>query len=161
MEKNNTAQGAIEYLLIIGAAIIVVAIVVLLVSSTVGTADNENAENSINTGYDYLGNLIPHKTELLTLSDVPGSEEYALDLGNGTSQIIISFNSGSSSWESDYSGGVSGANLIEVVNIILEENELKPASEIEFKDHPCKNQKFHTLHPVYGCISQTTYDSFS
>ncbi len=57
---ENKAQGAIEYLLIIGAAIIVVAIVIIMMTgilqSTDGATDDANA--AIVTGYDDLNKLI-------------------------------------------------------------------------------------------------------
>ncbi len=54
--QNSKAQGAIEYLLIIGAAIIVVAIVVILISGLVTT--NQGTEAGLQSGYTGLGDIL-------------------------------------------------------------------------------------------------------
>jgi len=54
--ENNKAQGAIEYLLIIGAAIIVVAIVVILISG-VATTD-QGGKEGLQSGYSGLQNIL-------------------------------------------------------------------------------------------------------
>ena len=56
---EQRAQGAIEYLLIIGAAIIVVALVIILMSGILtGTSPSVNdANQSINKGYSDLNDV--------------------------------------------------------------------------------------------------------
>lgn len=58
---EQKAQGAIEYLLIIGAAILVVAIVIIAVSGVLtGAKTDQNGMNDINTAKNTLkddGNL--------------------------------------------------------------------------------------------------------
>ena len=60
---EQKAQGAIEYLLIIGAAILVVAIVIIAITSVVGTGKTQvgdtNQINSLQCTKDinYLGNV--------------------------------------------------------------------------------------------------------
>lgn len=54
MQKNK-AQGAIEYLLIIGAAILVVAIVIIAVSGVLtGAKQDQNGMNDINSAKEKL-----------------------------------------------------------------------------------------------------------
>lgn len=57
---EEKAQGAIEYLLIIGAAIIVVAIVIIMIlgimESTEGASDQ--AQDEITSGYDGLSDML-------------------------------------------------------------------------------------------------------
>lgn len=48
--QDKLAQGAIEYLLIIGAAIIVVAIVIILITGIVSTPDTESGKTVISEG---------------------------------------------------------------------------------------------------------------
>jgi hypothetical protein len=45
--KNTTAQGAIEYLLIIGAAILIVAVVIIALVSVAGTATDRTDEGEV------------------------------------------------------------------------------------------------------------------
>jgi hypothetical protein len=45
--KNTTAQGAIEYLLIIGAAILIVAVVIIALVSVAGTATDRADEGEV------------------------------------------------------------------------------------------------------------------
>lgn len=79
MQTKNKAQGAIEYLLIIGAAILVVAIVILAVNGALGTGTkaNESATEGVSGALDNLKNLAGtpscHETISLTcamLTDV-------------------------------------------------------------------------------------------
>lgn len=54
---EQKAQGAIEYLLIIGAAILVVAIVIIAVSGVLtGAKADQNGMNDINTAKNQLKN---------------------------------------------------------------------------------------------------------
>ena len=63
MENNKTitqkAQGAIEYLLIIGAAILVVAIVIIAVTGSLSTSktDLNNSNKDVNSAYDSIRGL--------------------------------------------------------------------------------------------------------
>jgi hypothetical protein len=61
---EERAQGALEYLLIIGAAIIVVAVAVYAVMTMATTAntDSGQATTSIQGSYDDLGATIPSNT---------------------------------------------------------------------------------------------------
>jgi len=58
-QGSKRAQGAIEYLLIIGAAILVVAIVILAVTGALGTAkvDANSTANETSSALDALRNL--------------------------------------------------------------------------------------------------------
>jgi uncharacterized protein (UPF0333 family) len=58
-EMEQKAQGAIEYLLIIGAALLVVVIVIIAITSitTAGKAQNNDANRTIGTNYDALKDL--------------------------------------------------------------------------------------------------------
>ena len=47
-------QGAIEYLLIIGAAILVVAVVIIALTSVTSTAGDATDENAVNEAFDPL-----------------------------------------------------------------------------------------------------------
>jgi hypothetical protein len=56
---EQKAQGAIEYLLIIGAAILVVAIVIIAVSGVLTGAKGQNDMNDVNAAKDTLKDQIP------------------------------------------------------------------------------------------------------
>ena len=59
---EQKAQGAIEYLLIIGAAILVVAIVIIAISGVLTTTKGQNDMNDVNNAKDILkddGGLTP------------------------------------------------------------------------------------------------------
>jgi hypothetical protein len=59
MENNSFGQGAVEYLLILGAAIIIVVIVIVLIMSLAQTGQ-EQVNTQISDGiYDDLKGLIP------------------------------------------------------------------------------------------------------
>ncbi|MFA5930847.1 MAG: class III signal peptide-containing protein [archaeon] len=62
---NSKAQGAIEYLLIIGAAILVVSIVIVAMTSVVGTGKNQAGPSDVNSGLDELKNLIKNEKGVL------------------------------------------------------------------------------------------------
>jgi len=51
---EQKAQGAIEYLLIIGAAILVVAIVIIALSGVLTTTKGQNDMNDVNNAKDIL-----------------------------------------------------------------------------------------------------------
>jgi hypothetical protein len=52
--KKNNAQGAIEYLLIIGAAILVVAVVIIALTSVTGSGANSIEDGQVSTNFDQL-----------------------------------------------------------------------------------------------------------
>lgn len=54
---EQKAQGAIEYLLIIGAAILVVAIVIIAITSVVGTGKGNVTSGDYNKGITDLNKL--------------------------------------------------------------------------------------------------------
>lgn len=56
---EQKAQGAIEYLLIIGAAILVVAIVILLMTGIISGGNDQaiDANTALNENFDSLENL--------------------------------------------------------------------------------------------------------
>lgn len=54
LTKKSKAQGAIEYLLIIGAALIVVAVVIIALSGIIGSGTNVTDTNAVNSTYDPL-----------------------------------------------------------------------------------------------------------
>jgi hypothetical protein len=58
---EERAQGALEYLLIIGAAIIVVAVAVyaVMTMATTASTDSTNATTSIQGSYDELSGTVP------------------------------------------------------------------------------------------------------
>jgi hypothetical protein len=58
-KRNVRGQGALEYLLILGAAIIVVAVVIFMMLGAATTAPTDDATNSIDSSFDQLRDLIP------------------------------------------------------------------------------------------------------
>ncbi len=58
---ENKAQGAIEYLLIIGAAIIVVAIVIIMMTGILNSTSEQSdaGQSAVESGFDELGNRLP------------------------------------------------------------------------------------------------------
>ncbi len=154
----NSAQGAIEYLLITGAAIIVVAIVVVFISSTASNVSNvEDGKGAINTGYDVLQDRLGTSTvTLLELEDnlkyiyLVGENEYTITNNNGTWEVFV-----------NQEVIISESSLLSAVNKIRIQLNLNPISEdkLKFEDHPCKGEKWDTFHPVYGCISKETFNS--
>jgi len=78
---NNKGQGAIEYLLIITAAILVVAIVILAITGALGGGQEQTNTSlvSLQTGYSQLEIILNyHKTGLLFGSEITPSEETKL-----------------------------------------------------------------------------------
>lgn len=65
MEINKKAQGALEYLLMIGAAILVVAIVIIAISGVITQTNDQNAGSTYG---DQMGGL---KGLILNLSEDP------------------------------------------------------------------------------------------
>jgi hypothetical protein len=58
-ERGSQGQGALEYLLILGAAIVIVAVVVFVIMSAATSAPTDDANASIASSYDRLRDLIP------------------------------------------------------------------------------------------------------
>jgi uncharacterized protein (UPF0333 family) len=59
---DNKAQGALEYLLLIGGAVLVAVVVIALLSGLASTAGDGTEEN-ITKGTDAIGDLIDEATE--------------------------------------------------------------------------------------------------
>jgi len=58
-KRDVRGQGALEYLLILGAAIIVVAVVIFMMLGAATTAPTDDATNSIDSSFDQLRDLVP------------------------------------------------------------------------------------------------------
>ncbi len=58
-ESNTKGQGALEYLLILGAAIVVVAVVIFMILGAATTAPTDEANTSIENSFDQLRDLVP------------------------------------------------------------------------------------------------------
>ncbi len=84
--QELNAQGAIEYLLIIGAAIIVVAILVLMISGILGSNTNNNDEN-VEVAFDQLKDITYKKIG------------YAVEVGKGeTKEFLIDVDATEKNW---------------------------------------------------------------
>jgi uncharacterized protein (UPF0333 family) len=51
---DNKAQGALEYLLLIGGAVLIAAIVIVILTSFAGPGDTTNAKNTFHTKWENL-----------------------------------------------------------------------------------------------------------
>lgn len=156
---NNEGQGAIEYLLIIGAAIIVVAIVILLIVNVVDltSESGDEAKGGVQSGFDSFVDQIQGTITLFRLNDTEDSFSLMFD----NKQFIIN-KKADGSWES---GNINESKLIDVVNqILVSEGKLRVSeNSIRYSDHPCKGNKngFFMYHRVYGCISEKTFNSIN
>lgn len=88
--QELNAQGAIEYLLIIGAAIIVVAILVIMLSGILSTTPKDNEEN-IDVAFDELKNVTYSKIGY-AMNVEPGEEkDFFLDIEPNEKKLSIVF----------------------------------------------------------------------
>ena len=82
MQKNRKAQGALEYLLMIGAAILVVAIVIIGISGIITSTNDQNTSSEYN-------NQLQGLKGLLNLSEDPKQNEPNLFLNLDKIEIKI------------------------------------------------------------------------
>lgn len=89
-KSDSSAQGAIEYLLIIGAAIIVVAILVIMLSGILSTTPKDNEEN-IDVAFDELKNVTYSKIGYAMEVNPGSEEEFFLDIEPNEKKLNVVF----------------------------------------------------------------------
>jgi len=106
--RESTAQGAIEYLLIIGAAILIVAVVIIALSGVLFSADNSNDMNDLNKAKSSLRDLLDQSKNQGGTTDPPIGPVDLSSLVQGS--ILVS--SGLETYQSSSGNAVTGLTVL-------------------------------------------------